>query len=133
MEELIGMLADRLGIEKTVARNVAQIFAQMVKSKLEPSQFAALTAVIPGLAEFGGGDASSGSGGGLLGTLSSGLGDMLGGQVGDALSGFGDLSSAGLEPSKIDDAASVVGEFFNEKAGDDTIANLLQSIKGIGA
>jgi len=66
MDELIEMIVQRTGISKEQAEEIANIVLEFIKSKLPSSIADQLDSLI------------SGEGGGLLGTITGAIGDLLG-------------------------------------------------------
>lgn len=121
MQELILRIAEKAGISEDIARQaVSIIFSFLAKEGPEPEVKQLLDAV-PGAREMAdSGDADAG-GGGLLG-------GMFGGGV---MSVFNELTGLGLEMGEVQTVASETLDYSREKAGRETVDEIVRSIPGL--
>lgn len=121
MQELILRIAEKAGISEDIARQaVSIIFSFLAKEGPEPEVKQLLDAV-PGAKEMAdSGDADAG-GGGLLG-------GMFGGGV---MSVFNELTGLGLEMGEVQTVASETLDYSREKAGRETVDEIVRSIPGL--
>ena len=82
VDEFISLATQQLGIGAGESRSATAGILQIIKEKLGDSAFAGLLAKLPGAeALLGEADSGSGDGGGLMGSLTSMAGGLLGGRA----------------------------------------------------
>jgi hypothetical protein len=121
MDELIGRLAEKAGIDDAIAEKTIGIILGFLRSEGPSDKVQALIDRIPG-AEAA--IAASAGGGGLLGLVGSGLGGGLM-AVGTRLMGLG------LGMGQIQDVARELFKFGRDKVGADEIAEIIARTPGL--
>ncbi len=117
MDEIIGTIAEQVGIDAGVAQSAIAIILNFLKSEGPDADIAKLFEAMPGAEALA--ETASGGGGGLMG--------MMGGAMG----AFNQLSSTGLDMGQIQSLSSVLLSTAKEKAGEDTIDNIVSNIPGL--
>ena len=116
MEELITRIADNVGIEGEVAEKAVGMMLGFLQKEGDGDAVATMMAAIPGADAI-----DSAGGGGLLSKLPGG--GVMG--LGQALMG------EGLGMGEITGVAKETISFAKEKAGDDVVDNVVNSIPGL--
>jgi hypothetical protein len=118
MDELIGRLVANCGIERSAAEKSIGIILDFLRKEGPPDQVQALIDKMPGgaaLAEAAGGESS----GGMLG---------MGGIMGAA----NRLMAVGLSMGQVQSVTREVVAYAREKAGEDTVGEVVGAIPGLG-
>ncbi len=124
MEELISRVAAVAGIDAGLAQKAVGMIMGFLKKEAPADSFAALANAIPGAADAAAAG-SAGGGGGLMGGL---MGMMGGGGV----MGLGaQMMGAGLSMGQIQSISKEVFAFGREKAGEDTMGQIVGAIPGL--
>ncbi|PCH81214.1 MAG: hypothetical protein COB90_05385 [Hyphomicrobiales bacterium] len=126
MDELISQIAERVGIDESLARTGVKIILGFLNKEGSGDVMSKLLEALPGAKELI--DDGGSSGGGLLG----GLGGMLGGGMGGAMAALGELNNAGLDMDQSKQVASELISVAKEKVGESEIDELVGSIPGLG-
>ncbi len=124
MEELIGRLVDRVGIDPALAQKAIEIIMNFLQSAGPEDKVQELLAAIPGAQDL---VQQASSGGGGLGGMLGGLGNMMG-----AMGAMNELTSAGLDTGQVQSVTKEVIAFAREKAGPDVVDEIIGSIPGLG-
>lgn len=129
MQDLITRIAQKAGISEDIARQAVSIIIGFLAKEGPDSQVGKLLDSIPGARAMvdEGGEADSGGGGGLMGSL----GGLLGGGAGGAMAAFGQLSNLGLETSEVQTVAQETLDYSKEQAGEETVDDIIKSIPGL--
>ncbi len=117
MEELIGRLVANIGIDKATAEKAVGIMLDFLKKEGPPDTVEKLLATLPGADALIA--AHGGEGGGMFS-----MGGIMG--VGTKLMGIG------LSMGQVQGVAKEVISFAREKAGEDTIGEIVGAIPGLG-
>jgi hypothetical protein len=115
MADFISELATKCGISVDAARKGLGVVLGLLKSKLPAESFSKLSAAVPGVEAMLAAAADSGSeaAGGVVGTIKSAIGKVIGGGGTDALlTQFGQL---GMSPDQMKDFLPNVMEFLKNK------------------
>ena len=129
MQELVSGIAEKLGIDSSIVEKAIGIILNFLQSSGPSDQVGELIGKLPGAGDLmakvsgGGGDSESGG-------LAGALGGMLGGG-GGLMAALGQLQSLGLD---VEQSKAVAGEtiaFAKEKAGDDLVSRITDSIPGL--
>ena len=123
MEELISRIISNVGLDEETAKSTVGIVLDFLRSEGPEDKIAQLMSALPGAQDLADQAASAG-GGGLLG-------GMMGGMMGGAMGAFTKLQSAGLDMDQVQGLTKEVVGFAKEKAGDETVDELLASIPGL--
>lgn len=132
MDEFIAMVTRQLGIGETESRSATGGILKMVKDQLGESAFGGLLEQLPGadalVSESEAKAAEPESGGGLMGSLTSLAGSLLGG--GDnGLAGVAKVvGDSGIGLDKAGGFLAALVAFLKEKLGDDMFATLASQL-----
>lgn len=135
MDEFISMVTEKLGIGESEGKSATAGVLGMLKDQLDESSFKSVLEKLPGaeslLADNPTAEPKSG-GGGLLGSLTSMAGGLLGGGKSSGMAGMATaLVGSGLGLDKIGDFVSMLMGYLKEKLGDDTFQSVLSAIPGL--
>lgn len=124
MEELIGRIVSNVGIDEGLAQKAVGMILGFLQSEGPADKVGELMGALPGAEDL---IASAGEGGGgLMGAV----GGMMGGG-GGAMALMGQLTGAGLGMGEVQGVATEVVGFAKEKAGDDTVTEVISAIPGL--
>ena len=125
MDELIERITAAVGIDAEVAQQAVGMILGFLKEEGPEDQVASMMGALPGAEDLINA-AAGGGGGGLLGGAMAALG-------GGGVMGLGQkLMSAGLGMGEIGGVAKETVAFAKEKAGDEAIDAIVESIPGLG-
>jgi hypothetical protein len=124
MEELIQRVSAAAGIDSTLAAKVTGIILAFLEKEGPSEQVAAIKANLPGAQTLIDQTASEGGDGSIIG----GLMGMGGGLMGLA----GKLTDAGLGMSQMQLVGKEIFAYAREKAGEDTVGEVVGAIPGLG-
>ena len=127
MDELISRLTQAVGIDESTAQSAIGIIFNFLTKEGPDDVVSQVMAAIPGAQELlqqaaEGGD---GGGGGLMGAI----GGLVGG--GGIMGAAQELMGTGLDMGQIQNVTQEVIGFAREKAGDETVAQLVSAIPGL--
>lgn len=128
MEEFIQMVTKQLGVSDETGKIATGGILKMLQDQLGGDLFAQVQQQLPGIQGLIGAAEKSGvaedGGGGLMGSLTSMAGSLLGGKA----KGYADIMSAltksGLSADKIPQYLSLLVSFLKEKLGSDLFAKV---------
>ena len=123
MEELIGRITQKVGVDESTARKAVGVILSFLYQEGDREKVVALAERIPGAAEFI--DTSDDDSAATLG----GLGGLMGG---GAMAVLGKLQSLGLGMSEIQGVTQETVNFARERAGNDLVSDIVNSIPGLG-
>ncbi len=112
MDELIAKIVADTGVKPAVARDSVIIILKFLRLEGPPEKAAQLIDALPGAREA----IETSSIGGTAGLMGA----------------FNDLSAAGLGMTKMQAVAESFGEYAREKAGADTVNEIVASVPGLG-
>ena len=126
MDELISRLTQAVGIDESTAQSAIGIIFNFLNKEGPDDIVAQVMGAIPGADEIlqqagDGGD----SGGGLMGAI----GGLVG--AGGIMGAAQELMGTGLDMGQIQNVTQEVIGFAREKAGDETVAQLVSAIPGL--
>ena len=125
MQDLIDRIVEKTGLSPDIAEKATGIMLSLVKTQGDRAKVTQLFDAIPGageLAQLHGGDGAKG--GGLLGMLGGGL-------MGGPLAAVSKLQATGLSMDQIKVLGKETLGYAKEKAGDDLVKDVANSIPGI--
>jgi hypothetical protein len=126
MQELIERVAETLGIDAGQAEKAVGVLLSLVSSHGDDGKVAELFNAMPGAAELAAAhDGASAPAGGLMG--------MLGGAIGGPLAALSKLQATGLDTGQLKTLGNTVLGYAREQAGEDIVAEVTDSIPGLGA
>jgi hypothetical protein len=127
MDEFIQMVTKQLGISAADGKASTGSILKMIQDQLDPATFSQITSKLPGVqgliseAQSAVGSESSG---GLMGSLTSLAGSMLGGKAKGLAEITSTLTKAGLSIDKIPQYLSMLVDFLKNKLGNDLFASV---------
>lgn len=133
MDEFISMVTKQLGIGESESRSATGGILKMVKDQLDDSTFGSLLEKLPGAdalvgeAEAAEGEASSG-GGGLMGSLTSMAGSLMGGGDSGAAGIAKILGGSGIGLDKAGGFLTTLISFLKDKLGDDMFGSIASKL-----
>lgn len=125
MEEFISMVTQQLGIGASEGRSATGGILNLIKDQLDDSTFSTMMEKLPGAEGLltAGEQSEAGSGGGLMGSLTSMAGSLMGGDSG--IGGVAQaLGNAGIGLDKAGGFLSALVEFLKGKLGDDLFGKI---------
>ncbi|MEP3479699.1 MAG: DUF2780 domain-containing protein [Fuerstiella sp.] len=136
MDEFISMVTQKLGIGETEGKSATAGILGMIQGQMDESAFKSVLEKLPGaealLQDDSGAQQDAGTGGGLLGSLSSMAGGLLGGGKKSGMAGMAAaLAGSGLGLDKIGDFVSMLMGFLKDKLGDETFQSVVSAIPGM--
>lgn len=133
MDEFISMVTQKLGVGESESRSATAGILGMLKDHLDESTFESVLGKLPGAETLLSENSSTQQGGGgLLGSLASMAGGLLGGGKSSGMTGMAAaLASSGLSLDKIGDFVSMLMGFLKEKLGNDTFQSVVSAIPGL--
>lgn len=123
MDELIGRIVNNVGVEEAVAKKSVGLILGFLQKEGPEDKVSSLMGAMPGAEELI--SETSDGDGGLMGAV----GGMMGG--GGAMALMGQLTGAGLGMGDVQGVASEVVGFGKEKAGEETVTEIIGSIPGL--
>ena len=122
MEELIGRITGKTGLDESTARQAVRIILSFLYEEGDREKVVALAGKIPGAADYiEGGDPDAAE------TL-GGFGGLMGG---GAMAILGKLQALGLGMGQIQAVTQETVSFARERAGDDIVDDVVASIPGL--
>ncbi|MEP3233429.1 MAG: DUF2267 domain-containing protein [Hyphomicrobiales bacterium] len=128
MEELIGRIVSNVGIDENLAQKAVGMILGFLQSEGPADKVGALMGAMPGAEDLIASAGGESGGGGLMGAVGSLMG---GGGGGGAMALMGQLTGAGLGMGDVQGVASEVVGFAKEKAGEDTVTEVISAIPGL--
>jgi hypothetical protein len=122
VEDLIASIVAAAGVEPEIAKKSVETILAFLRKEGPKAEVDALFAAVPGAAEAA--DAASGESGGLLNGLAGAMG---GGLMGLA----GRLTCLGLGMSEMQTIGRQVFAYVREKAGDELVGQVAETIPGL--
>ena len=124
MDEFIQLLTKQLGLSTTDGQSATGNILKLVQSHLDPALFAEISAKLPGVQGLISDAEGSANEGGLMGSLTSLAGSLLG----DKAKGIADvtaaLTKAGVSVDKIPQYLKMLVDFLKSKLGNELFAKL---------
>jgi len=126
MEELIGRIVSNVGIDENLAQTAVGMILGFLQNEGPADKVGELMGALPGAEDMIASAAGGESGGGIMGAV----GGLMGGG-GGAMALMGQLTGAGLGMGDVQGVASEVVGFAKEKAGEDTVTEVISAIPGL--
>lgn len=123
MEELIGRIVSNVGIDEELAKTAVGMILGFLQKEGPDDKVSSLMDALPGASDLI--SSASGGGGGIMGAV----GGLMGG--GGAMALMGQLTGAGLAMGDVQGVANEVMGFAKEKAGEDTVTEIVGAIPGL--
>ena len=128
MDEFIQMVTKQLGVSDETGKSATGGILKMLQDQLGSDLFAKVKAQLPGVQGLIGAaeksEASGEGGGGLMGSLTSMAGSLLGGKAKGLADIAATLSKSGLSADKIPQFMTMLIEFLKQKLGNDLFATV---------
>jgi hypothetical protein len=131
MQEVIDTIADKSGIERGKAETIVGLILGFIKREGPQGPVAKLFAAFPDADGIVAQAAQQTQSGGGFGSLVGGLGSMLGGRAGDALTLVSQLSATGVPMSQIETAAQLLLKAARDQAGPAVVSEILGSLPAL--
>jgi hypothetical protein len=129
VQELVDRIVTNVGVEPDLATRSVSIILNFLSAEAPPDVMRKVVDSIPGadimLA------APAPKAGGLIGSVTGMLGGLVGGGMGGAMAAFTLLTDAGLDMGQVQGVTKEVVRFAREKAGDDTVDEVIGGIPGL--
>ena len=124
MDEFIQLLTKQLGLSTTDGQSATGNILKLIQSHLDPALFAQISENLPGVQGLISDAEGSANEGGLMGSLTSLAGSLLG----DKAKGIADvtaaLTKAGVSVDKIPQYLKMLVDFLKSKLGNELFAKL---------
>ena len=124
--DIVGFVAERLGIEPSQAKCALGLLLNFAKSRLGDERFAQLIQYVPGADDLMPAAPEKGGLTGALGGIASALGGESAGSMADLAGG---LSKAGLKADDMGSLVSAVTSFFQESGQEDAVSLVQEAMK----
>lgn len=136
MDEFISLVTSKLGIGEQEGKSATAGILDMIRGQLDESTFSSVLEKLPGaealLKEDTAAGQDSGTGGGLLGSLTSMASGLLGGSDKSGLTGMATaLAGSGLSLDKVPDFVAMLIDFLKQKLGSDTFESVISALPGL--
>jgi len=131
MQEVIDTIADKSGIERGKAEAVVGLILGFIKREGPQGAVAKLFAAFPDADGIVAQATQQTQSGGGFGSLVGGLGSMLGGKAGDALTLVSQLAATGVPMSQIETAAQLLLKAARDQAGPAVVSEILGSLPAL--
>jgi len=127
--DIVKIVADKLGVDESIARKALGLILNLAKSQLGEEQFKTIAQYIPGVEGILADAGAEEGGGGLLGSITGMLGGGKSGvaETASALSGFSEM---GLGPDAAAKTVDAVQEHVESQGGDNASA-ITEALKGL--
>jgi hypothetical protein len=134
-QDIVNTIANQVNIDPLTTEKVVGTILSVLQHETEGSSAASLFEKLPGSLELAQKydvmAAEAGSGGGLLGSLTSALGGALGEKTGALIRGISQLEASGLSLSEIKDAGAALVEQAKAAAGPKAVEQALASVPSL--
>jgi hypothetical protein len=131
MKDVIDAIADKSGIERTKAEMIVGLILGFIKREGPPGPVSKLFAAFPEADTIVAQASQQTVPPTGLGSLIGGLGSMLGGKTGDALTLAGQLTATGVPIGKIEVAAQELFSRLKDEVGPAVISQILGSLPAL--
>jgi hypothetical protein len=125
MDELVSRIVSATGIDAGVAEKAIGIIINFIAKEGPAEPVQQLLAAFPGAADIVAAGGEGGGGGGLMGAL----GGMMG--MGGIMAVGQQLMGAGLSMGQVQTVSKEVMGYAREKAGEDTVGQIVAAIPGL--
>lgn len=129
MDEFIQLVTKQLGVSSETSKSATGGILKMLQDQLGGELFAKVQAQLPGVQGLIGaadktGTGAADAGGGLMGSLTSMAGSLLGGKAKGLAEITAALTKSGLSIEKIPQFMTLLIDFLKDKLGNDLFATL---------
>lgn len=134
-QDVVNTIAQNAGIDQPTTEKVVGTILSVIQHEVDSATVEPWFAKLPGAdqlaQQYDVMNAAPASGGGLLGSLQSALGGMLGGKAGALVNGVSQLESTGLSMAQIQQAAATLIQQAKTAAGPQLTSQVLDSVPGL--
>lgn len=130
MDDFLQLVSKQLGISTDISRSAAGGIMRMIQERLGDTDFAEISQKLPGIqALISDSDSATSTGsGGLLGSLTSLAGSLLGEKAGGLAEVAAVLAKSGISLEKSADFMKLLVDFLKQKLGNHTFEVLLAKL-----
>ncbi|MEP9396242.1 hypothetical protein [Mesorhizobium sp. KR2-14] len=136
-QEIIVAVSNQSGLDQARAEMAVGTILSMFEHEAGEERVAGLFAAVPGAEDLAhsydvmAAAQSGGESGGLLGSITSAIGGLLGEKAGALVNGIAQLRASGLDADQIKQAGQTLFQKAEQAAGPDTIKQIVDSIPGL--
>lgn len=133
-QDIVDTIATKLGLDPGTAEKAAGIILSVLEHEASDTTSAAIFSKIPGAADLAHGHdvmAGATADSGLLGSLGSALGGVLGEKTGAMINGIAQLRSLGLDMSQIQQAGTTLIQQAEVAAGPKAVSGLVAEVPAL--
>lgn len=124
MDEFIQLISAQLGLDPEKARSATGGILNLIREHLDDQTFAQISSRLPGIQGLNGAGGSPGSAGGMLDSLTSLAGSLLGGKAKTIADISAILTKHGLSVDKIPQYLALLIDFLKARLGNDLFAKV---------
>lgn len=132
VQEFIDLVTSQLGVGEAESKSATSGIMDFIKEQLDDSSFSDLIGKLPGAEEFmaeqQSAAASPDAGGGLLGSLTSMAGSLMGGKGAGIAGVVAAIAASGISVDKAGGFLTMLINFIKEKLGNDGFSELAAKI-----
>ncbi|PSJ64209.1 hypothetical protein [Pseudaminobacter soli (ex Li et al. 2025)] len=133
-QDIIATVSAKTGLDPAKTEMAVGTILSVLEYEAGDSRIAGLFNSVPGAEDLAHSHdvmAQGANGGGLLGSISSALGGLLGEKASALVNGIAQLRASGLEPEQIKQAAETLLEQAKVAAGPDAIKDIVDAVPGL--
>ena len=127
MQEFIDLVTNKLGVGEAECKSATSGVMAFVKDQLDDSSFSSFIGKIPGASEFlaeNPPETDGSPGGGLMGSLTSMAGGLLGGKAAGIAGVVSAIAASGISVDQAGGFLKTLIEYIKDKIGDDSFNDL---------
>ncbi len=124
MDEFIQLITKQMGISADDSRSATGSILKLIKDQLDDKTFSQLSDKLPGIQALVSGSQETAGSGGLLGSLTSLAGSMLGDKAKSVADITAALMKAGISLDKIPQYLTMLMDFLKSKLGNELFASV---------
>ena len=131
MQEFIDLVTNRLGVGEAESKSATSGVMAFIKDQLDDSSFSNVLGKIPGASEFlaeNPVETDGSSGGGLMGSLTSMAGGLLGGKAAGIAGVVSAITASEISVDKAGRFLKTLIEYIKDKIGDDGFSDLASKL-----
>ncbi|MEP9371791.1 hypothetical protein [Mesorhizobium sp. KR1-2] len=136
-QDIITSVSTKTGLDSTKTAMAVGTILSVLEHEAGEDRVAGLFSSVPGTEDLAHSydvmpaSQAGGGGGGLLGSISSVLGGLLGERAGALVNGLAQLRASGLDAEQIKQAGETLLQQAEEAAGPDTIKQIVDAVPGL--
>ncbi|MFN9721466.1 MAG: DUF2780 domain-containing protein [Planctomycetota bacterium] len=124
VDEFIQLISAQLGLDPEKAKAATGGILNLIREQLDDQTFAQISSRLPGIQGLSGAGGAAGSAGGMLDSLTSLAGSLLGGKAKTIAEISAILTKHGLSVEKIPQYLALLINFLKSRLGDDLFAKV---------